>query len=356
MKASILLIAVGFFLGDAKAQSILFDFDNAPLHSPLPVDLTVGGVTAHFSGNPSFYNYSIQRADALGFTPAGFAGYCVYPNTVFPCDLLVSFNHTLNAISIMYAPEEYATDSSCTMRITAYLGANYVGTSTFRISEPSTWPTGILAFSSLQPFDNVVIHYDAPPVTGGDYGPIFMADNLQITVAASPLQLTSAVSRKTHGGAGIFDVDLPLTGPPGVECRYTGGNYTIVLTANNNLVSGGASVTAGTGAVSASPTFAGNSMIVQLTGVTDAQQIAVTFTGITDSFAQVMSDTVVSVNILVGDTTGNKTVNSSDVSQTKTQSGLTVTSANFRADLNVNGQINGSDVSFVKSKSGNAIP
>ena len=35
----------------------------------------------------------------------------------------------------------------------------------------------------------------------------------------NPLQLTSAVSRMTHGGAGDFDVNLPLTGEPGVECR-----------------------------------------------------------------------------------------------------------------------------------------
>ena len=83
----------------------------------------------------------------------------------------------------MYAPEEYDTDSSCTMRITAYLGATFVGTNTYRIPVPGTWPTGTLSFSSTQPFDNVVIHYDAPPVTGGDYGPIFMADNLTVDTA-----------------------------------------------------------------------------------------------------------------------------------------------------------------------------
>src|SRR5262249_16050235 len=43
---------------------------------------------------------------------------------------------------------------------------------------------------------------------------------------------TSVVSRKTHGGAGTFDVNLPLTGTPGIECR-TGGatsDYQIVVT------------------------------------------------------------------------------------------------------------------------------
>ena len=36
---------------------------------------------------------------------------------------------------------------------------------------------------------------------------------------SAPLQPTSAVSRLTHGGAGTFDIDLPLTGTTGVECR-----------------------------------------------------------------------------------------------------------------------------------------
>src|SRR6202035_769391 len=39
---------------------------------------------------------------------------------------------------------------------------------------------------------------------------------------ASGIVPVSAVSRKTHGSAGTFDVDLPLIGQPGVEDR-TGG-------------------------------------------------------------------------------------------------------------------------------------
>ena len=170
------------------------------------------------------------------------------------------------------------------------------------------------------------------------------------------LQLIAAASRKTHGAAGDFDINLPLVGGVGVECRSTGGAYTLVFTFSNNMVSGNASVTGGIGSVLGSPTFATNTMTVNLTGVADVQKITVTLSNVTDTSAQVLPDTAVSVNILIGDTSGNKTVNASDVSQTKLQSGQTLTATNFRNDVTVNGSINASDVSLVKSKSGTALP
>ena len=77
---------------------------------------------------------------------------------------------------------------------------------------------------------------------------------------------------------------------------------------------------------------------------------------VTDSFSQVLPNTDVSVNMLIGDTTGNKAVNSSDISQTKSQSGVPVTNSNFREDVTVNGLINSSDISLVKSRSGTGVP
>jgi len=172
----------------------------------------------------------------------------------------------------------------------------------------------------------------------------------------NPLQLTSAVSRKTHGGAGDFDIDLPVAGEPGVECRSSGGNHTIVVTCSNPLVSGNASVTSGTGNVAGSPTFSGNTMTVNVTGVSDVQKITVTLSNVTDSSANVLPDTPVSMNMLIGDTNANKTVNVSDVAQTKAQSGLPVTAANFRTDVNVNGAISVSDIAQVKANTGNSVP
>ena len=170
------------------------------------------------------------------------------------------------------------------------------------------------------------------------------------------LQIISAVSRKTHGAAGDFDIDLPLTGEPGVECRSSGGNHILAVTFSNSMMSGNASVTNGVGSVAGGPTFNGNAMTISLTGVADLQKITVTLSNVTDSFAQVMPDTPISINMLIGDTTGNKTVNSSDVGQTKFQSGAPVTGANFRADINANGTINASDVGEVKIDSGHSLP
>ncbi len=187
---------------------------------------------------------------------------------------------------------------------------------------------------------------------GGDGNDIVL-----VTLTAVPsFTLDSVVSRKTHGAAGDFDVDLPLTGTPGVECRNTAGNQTLVFTFNNDVVSGSASVTTGTGSVSGSPTFATNTMTVNLTGVTDVQMITVTLTGVTDTSAHVLADTPVSMNMLIGDTTGNRTVNAGDVAQTKGQSGAVLTNANFRTDVNANGTVNAGDTAQVKANAGHSLP
>ncbi|MEP6601430.1 MAG: hypothetical protein ABJB49_06410, partial [Nitrospirota bacterium] len=67
-------------------------------------------------------------------------------------------------------------------------------------------------------------------------------------------QVSSAVSRKMHGGAGTFDIGLPLTGTAGIECRSGGAtdDYQIVVTfATNVSVTGSpqAQVTVGAGQV-----------------------------------------------------------------------------------------------------------
>ena len=76
----------------------------------------------------------------------------------------------------------------------------------------------------------------------------------------------------------------------------------------------------------------------------------------TDSAGNFGSSLSVSMGVLVGDTTNNGVVNSSDVSEVKLQSGSPVTSANFRADIDADGSPNNTDVAFVKNFLGSALP
>jgi D-alanyl-D-alanine carboxypeptidase len=170
------------------------------------------------------------------------------------------------------------------------------------------------------------------------------------------LQLTTAVSRKTHGTAGAFDIDLPLSGPFGVECRDGGGNYTIVFSFTNDVSNGNASVTAGTGIVSGSPVFLGQTMEVSLTGVSDIQKIAVTIDGVTDNFSQVLPDTGVSVNMLIGDLNSDKRVNVGDTNAARSRSGQTTNQSNLRTDVNMDGRINVGDTNLVRAHAGAFIP
>jgi hypothetical protein len=172
-------LAVSSLVVPESALAVLFDFDSAPIHAPFPLDLTVDGITAHFSGTGQ--GYSIQSADVMGFTPAGFAGLCIYPSSVFAADLLVSFSTPLTDFSILFSPQELGCDDSATIRVTAFMDAASVGTNTAIASPPGTWPTGTLAFSAAQGFNRVVVHYDSRPPTCQDWGPILMADNMSVT-------------------------------------------------------------------------------------------------------------------------------------------------------------------------------
>jgi hypothetical protein len=187
-----------------------------------------------------------------------------------------------------------------------------------------------------------------------DYAVQYNPTSIKLVAMQQPLQLTGAVSRKMHGALGPFDINLLTTNP--VECRSNGGNHTLVLTFNNYLVSGSASVTTGTGTVSGEPAFSGKTATIDLVGVSDMQKLVVTLHNVTDRFSQVLPDTPITVNMLIGDTSGNKIVNGTDVSQTKLRSGSSTTVSNFREDVTGNGTISASDISLVKLHSGSGVP
>lgn len=174
-----------------------------------------------------------------------------------------------------------------------------------------------------------------------------------------PVQLNTVVSRKSHG-ANAYDINLPVTGTHGIECRSggTAGDYSIIFTFQNTLSSvGNATVSCGQvhdGAIGSDA----HQYIVNLTdmGNCNGTHIFVTLHAVHDSLGNVSDSISAPMSLLIGDTNANGAVNSSDISQTKSQSGQPATGANFREDVTVTGDINSSDVSLVKSKSGTALP
>ncbi len=177
----------------------------------------------------------------------------------------------------------------------------------------------------------------------------------------------SVVSRKTHGAAGAFDIDLKAPAP-GIECRYGGSthDFTVVFTfAAPVTVSGNgtakAQVSSGSGKVGSggvangnAVTVSGTTVTVPLTNVTNAQRITVTLFGVNDGTTT--GSVTAPMAVLLGDTTADGTVNVNDINQTKALSGVGTSGSNFRNDANVNGAIDAPDISLVKSQSGNSLP
>jgi hypothetical protein len=201
---------------------------------------------------------------------------------------------------------------------------------------------------------NATINWTLTSLTPAPTNTAFRGIAFAPSSGAAP-QLASAVSRLTHGGAGDFDVALPLTGTAGVEDRSS-STYNIVLTFTNGPITAGtAMVTAGTG-TAGSPTFSGSTMTVPLTGVANAQTLTLTVNNVSMAGEGTLPSASVNIGFLIGDTGGNGSVNAADVGQTKAQSGNPVTATNFREDLNHDGNVNASDVGLVKSRTGTAIP
>lgn len=182
----ILLFSLIILVSPVSAQEILFDFDNAPLHASLPIYQTAGGITAHLSATGQ--GYSIQYANALGFTPPGFYGYMLYPNSIYASDIRVHFDHTITDFSIMYACQELGCDDAATMKVTAYMNGSYVGFNTRTATFPGTWPVDTLRCTFPQGFDSVIIHYQSPPPTCQDYGTIYIADNMRVTALVTGIK------------------------------------------------------------------------------------------------------------------------------------------------------------------------
>jgi hypothetical protein len=243
------------------------------------------------------------------------------------------------------------------------------GPGDIRNTNPQLDPAGLA--NNGGPTMTIALQSTSPAIDGGDDNLAAVIDQrgyprfgvsdigaFELQGTLPPVPLVGVVSRKFHGGSGPFEIDLLSSEPP-VECRTGGpnGNHTIVFTFENPLADVGSIVLTGIGTISSSEIGTdGREYIVNLTGVANAQTISVTLTTVTDSLGNQSDAVTASMGVLLGDTTGNGSVNASDVSLTKLRLGQAVDASNFRTDVNVSGSINAGDISLVKSKAGTALP
>ncbi|MEP6810068.1 MAG: dockerin type I domain-containing protein [Chthoniobacterales bacterium] len=345
-------------------------YNGATVNRIVRVDATTAaGDTAFTANNGTGFNGSVR---ALGLTPSGqyLAGgnFSSFNGTSRPRLLRLngdgtldpSFTPTVNGAVLSLAQQNGkifagGAFSSPTNRVARFLSSGATDATFNPGTGVDTSPPNAFAVNANR-VTAMAVGPDGKLVIGGTFNLYNGTTRVCLARLTDSILNYAAVSRKVHGGATTFDIPLPLTGSSGVECRAGGAtnDFRVVFTFGGAVTFSNASLTSGTGSVSAATGSGTNSIIVDLTGVTNAQRIAVTLAGVSDGAST--ADLGVPLAVLLGDTTGNGTVNASDVSLTKSFSGQAAAANNFRADVNASGSINGSDVGQVKSKVGTSLP
>lgn len=210
-------------------------------------------------------------------------------------------------------------------------------------------------------FDGKTYTYDAQNRLTSAGGTTFRYDGLNraISHTGTAILPSYAASRKVHGPAGTFDVVLPITGSPGVECRSGGStnSHQIVVSFPRPIGFASAYVSRNTFGPppigpapfvrSATVSADGTTVAIDLESVADQQEVFVNLVGVTDGL--VMNNVVIPIVVLLGDTNGNGKVDSSDLVTAAEGTSIMTTTSNYRSDVNVDGRVDPLDDEWIAS-------
>ncbi|MDQ6624568.1 MAG: dockerin type I repeat-containing protein [Verrucomicrobiota bacterium] len=238
---------------------------------------------------------------------------------------------------------------------------------------------GTLDLSFVDGFENAILHSDTFDIVTSDNnltgtfsnvasgGRLATSDGLgsfkvtyanQKTVSLSDFQptlrLVSAVERETHGARGDFDLPLNLTGSPTIDSRAVSTHH-IVLTFSTNIDNGTFTIDAPAGGEVTSASFSGQTVVVNLSGVTNAQLVTLHMDNVIDEYSQELTNASFQVGYLIGDVNGDRTVNAADATGTRNRSGQQTDATNFLTDVNLDGSVNSADATLVRARSGTGI-
>ncbi len=176
-----------------------------------------------------------------------------------------------------------------------------------------------------------------------------------VNVPAPAPAVASAVSRKTHGGAGTFDVNVMAAGA--VESR-SGGPTTLVVTFNGAIegVSGlPTDVSVSSGSVGG-VVVGGSTLTISLSGAANAATLTVGFPGIRGAGGGAAATGSVCMTVLAGDVTGDRTVNVLDLVSVRNALNSTPAAGSFRNDVTADGGVNVLDLVAVRNVLNTSAP
>jgi hypothetical protein len=180
-----------------------------------------------------------------------------------------------------------------------------------------------------------------------------------VTAPVSPPALQSVVLRRVHGAAGTFDLPLSLVAPltvnhnPTTEPR-TGPTHQLVYTYDKPLNNATVNVTEGTAVKSSS--LVGSTVVVDLTGATNAQYVTVSLTNVGSTDGGTGGIGEARVGLLQGDVNQSRVVSLADLGLVNAQLAQLVTAANFLKDVNASGTLTLADKGITNANLTTALP
>jgi Galactose oxidase, central domain/Dockerin type I domain len=187
-----------------------------------------------------------------------------------------------------------------------------------------------------------------------DSGAALASAELYVSDGGGGLTLDSAASIQRG-----FAIDLPISGPSGVEDRSGGPNkkFYVAMTFNNNITSVGSATT--TCGVVSTWSISGPTVTFNLVGVAhgcNESDITITANDVMDDMGNSLTSASVAMGLLLGDVNGDRVVDGTDFMIVRSYRGQHTDGTNYRSDVSNDGFINHSDVQLVTQQQGTSLP
>lgn len=174
----------------------------------------------------------------------------------------------------------------------------------------------------------------------------------------APPRVTSAVSRRTHGASGDFDINLlPESGRLAFDGRFGGPRSVIVTFSEPIQAATGSAADVILSSSSDSPaavtgvSVSGAQLLISLDNVPDVSRLTLSFPGITSLQGIPIAETIC-LGVLAGDVNDDGLTNVIDLVSVRNALNARMEADTFRADVNTDGAINVIDLILVRNLMG----